>query len=156
MEIQLLPFDKPSASQYLDLLNSKAVQKHMPLSEDHYSLEWVEQWIRSKSHTWPDPESGPWSVWINDEFAGWAGIEPFDEACSLGVVLLQQFWGSGKAVLQAVCEKIRTQFPNVTELQIELPLSRGSDRYASRLGLERIGEIEIAGSRFLTYRLPLT
>lgn len=152
MEIELLSFEKPTIQQYFDLLNSPSVQRHMPLSAKSYSRTWVSNWIVSKSRTWPEKSSGPWSVWIEGEFAGWAGVEPSSGELSFGIVLLKSFWGSGARVIEFTLSRIRKEFPEHGSVLIELPISRRSDLYANRLGLQKIGIMELSGQQFVSYR----
>lgn len=155
MGIELLDFDKPTVSQYASLLNSASVQRHMPLSDPSYSDEWISNWIKGKSKTWENPNKGPWSVWVNGQFAGWAGVEPCGDELSFGIVLLQSFWGQGELVVHSAFEKIQSEFPHALSVIVELPLSRKSARYSDRLGLIPLGTVEIAGQEFANYRKNL-
>ena len=153
--VDLLHFAEAGVENYRDLLNSRAVQQHLPLSDSHYSDEWIAGWIERKAETWPNPAFGPWSVWVDGEFAGWAGVEPDGPNLSYGIVLLKKFWGFGSEVTQKAIGLIRESFPDADSMQIELPESRGSERFAKRLGLLFVGTIEMSGHKFMKYEFPL-
>lgn len=153
--IELLHFDRPTLEQYRNLLEDAAVNRYLPLASESYSDQWILDWISRKRMIWGNPELGPWSVWLNGEFAGWAGVEPDGEILSLGAVLHKHSWGNGRAILQAVCRKVSQLFPEAIELEVELPVARGSARFASRLGLVRVGEKDIQGFSFDAYRLNI-
>ena len=131
------------------------VFKTLPYVGGHYSDEWIAGWIERKAETWPNPAFGPWSVWVDGEFAGWAGVEPDGPNLSYGIVLLKKFWGFGSEVTQKAIGLIRESFPDADSMQIELPESRGSERFAKRLGLLFVGTIEMSGHKFMKYEFPL-
>jgi hypothetical protein len=94
-------------------------------------------------------------VWIAGSFAGWAGVEPSEKELSFGIVLLKSYWGQGARVAETAFAKIQSEFPEAQSVIVEFPASRKSERYAERLGLHKIGSVEIAGHQFVTFRKAL-
>lgn len=149
--LRLLSFDAASPAQFVKLLNDPFVRKHMPLSTI-VDEEWCAGWIEIKQRLWdPSGERGPWSVWVGDQFAGWAGIQPDEEFESgLALVLHKRYWGSGREVLKLVLEKAITQrTANLTV--IEFPHSRNAGLVLKKLGFEEVDEVEIHEVRFRRY-----
>ncbi|MBU6347580.1 MAG: GNAT family N-acetyltransferase [Actinomycetales bacterium] len=150
----LKPFSVPSIEEYRELICHPAVTRHMPLAQAEYSNEWIQEWIARKESTWPDKEYGPWSVWHNSTFVGWAGLEPEGEDLSVGIVLHKEYWGSGKVILKQVFTKMGRKIKG-KRVTVEFPKSRHSAVWASRLGLVEIEEIEVSGIVFVRYELSL-
>lgn len=151
---ELRQFSVATVDQYRELICHPAVTKHMPLAQKTYTNEWIRNWISSKESTWSDERLGPWSVWRDNEFAGWAGLEPEANDLSVGLVLHKKFWGNGQLILKLVFEKWQN-YINERRVTVEFPRSRQSKIWASKLGLMPIEEIEIDGVAFVRYELPL-
>lgn len=152
LQFELRSFSAASLEQYRELICDPAVTKHMPLAETAYSDDWIQNWIRSKENTWLEKDRGPWSVWGNQNFAGWVGLEPDDEFLSLGLVLHKKFWGSGEAILRLVFSRWHENL-NGRRVSVEFPASRKSELWATQLSLKSIGQVEISGVTFSRYEL---
>lgn len=150
--IELRPFGAAALQHYRALITDAAVTKHMPLAESAYSDEWIRNWIESKSSTWSDESFGPWSVWVAEKFAGWAGLEPDGDDLSLGIVLHKTYWGLGRDLVGQIMKRWPGDLSH-RRIVVEFPLSRKSGQWASRLPLTLIGEIEIEGQLFEKYEL---
>lgn len=152
--VTLRAFSEPTVEQYRALITDPKVTRHMPLARSEYSDEWIVNWINNKAHTWENPELGPWSVWLGDQFLGWAGVEPEPEGLSLGMVLHRRYWGLGREVFATMLPRIQAYFGE-SRLVIELPGSRSSEVFAARLGLLDAGEQILEGRAFKRYFLDL-
>lgn len=152
IRFELKNFSVPSIEQYRGLICNPSVTRHMPLAETSYTDEWIQGWIRAKENTWPESELGPWSVWADQNFVGWVGLEPDGDFLSLGLVLNKQFWGSGQAILRLVFDQWHDKL-NGRRIAVEFPASRRSALWATQLSLEPIGQVEISGVTFSRYEL---
>lgn len=150
----LKDFSAPSIEQYRELICDPDVTKHMPLAQPEYTDEWIQEWISTKESIWPNKELGPWSVWYENSFVGWSGLEPEAEDLSVGIVLHKKYWGSGEAVLKLVFAKWENHLKG-KRVTVEFPKSRDSSLWASKLGLRKIEEIEISNVIFVRYELSL-
>jgi hypothetical protein len=149
---ELLPFSKPSIDQYRALITDPRVAKHMPLAQPSYSDDWISEWVLNKSATWGNPSFGPWSVWRENEFLGWAGFEPDSEGLSVGIVLHPKHWGFGEEVLRLISIRATNLFPDKM-LILELPDSRRPEYFGRRFGLKKLGVATINGISFHRYQL---
>lgn len=124
--IELRDFAVASPSNYVDLLNDPWVRKHMPLSSE-VDEKWCEEWIKAKRTQWDESgELGPWSIWINEEFVGWGGLQPDDEYESgLALVISKRFSGQGQQVLVKILEKA-IELDMVRQMLVEFPLPQRS------------------------------
>ena len=149
---ELRQFSSATVEQYRELICDPAVTRHMPLAEPTYSDEWIRNWIDSKASTWLEPDLGPWSIWVDQEFVGWVGLEPDREFLSLGLVVHKKFWGSGHSIVRLMFERWFEKLDG-RRVVVEFPESRHSELWASQLDLKPMGHIEISGITFFRYEL---
>ena len=152
MKIDLNPLETASSNELLELLNDPKVTRHMPLAEIVDS-EWIESWKRSKSNLWPTPNHGPWAVYLDGRFAGWAGLQPDeDNSAELAVVLHTWAWGSGSEITQHVLERWRSFMPS-HKVFVYLPTSRKAGQIADRLGMTFDKRVELGQTTFERFEL---
>ena len=89
---------------------------------------------------------------IDQQFAGWGGLQHEDGDADLALVLHPDFWGSGKAIYLEIAERAFTKL-GLESITILLPPSRTRIKGIFRLGFQPDGEVEIEGVRFLRFRL---
>ena len=153
MHIELRPIVFANSEELLILLNDARVTKHMPLAET-VDLAWVDKWKAEKSASWDNPLKGPWSVTINGEFAGWAGIQPDEHlTAELALVLHHWAWGFGRSVVEIVLETWKTFPESNRKLFVYFPDSRKARDFADRIGIRYAGTSEISGLKFEKFEL---
>lgn len=146
----LLRFDSlllPSIEQWLELFNDKRVQKHMPLASDSVDAIWVENWVR---HKFDDSQNSPfkvYSVWLDENFAGWAAIQKDEEDYELAIVLNPTYWGAGLNVFQKLVKDFVDSKINQS-LYVYLPPTRNTKNITKKFKLKEIGFIEIHKVQF--------
>ena len=142
----------PSTNQWLDLFNNKKVRRHMPLASDFVDTEWVENWIRLKIESSENCPFKVQSVWINENFAGWAAIQKDDIDYEMAIVLNPTYWGVGINVFQRLIKDF--QESKIKEnLYVYLPISRNIKNIAKKFKVIDEGIIEIDGIQFTKLRL---
>lgn len=150
--LELRPLCEAAPADLIALMNDPRVLRHMPLSLGIFGPAECRAFLIAKERMWTDHGYGPWAIFIGRRFAGWGGLQPENGEPDLGLVLHPDFWGRGPAFAR---EFIRLAFGpmgfnSVTAL---LPPSRTRIRGLARLGFAQDGELEIAGRRFLRFRL---
>lgn len=152
MNLEFKRLSDIDTSHFIALHAHPAVRRHMPLSMENFGKAECEAWIAGKEKLWQDYGYGPWAFMIDDEFAGWGGLQPEAGEADLGLVLHPNYWGSGKAIYDAIIQRAFGDmgFESITVL---LPPSRTRVKALFRLGFKLDGELEIAGERFIRYRL---
>lgn len=124
----------------------------MPLAEP-VDTAWVDSWKEGKSQLWGDPERGPWGVFIEHQFAGWAGLQPDDgDSAELAVVLNVWAWRMGNQVANAALEKWLS-LGGTSTVYVYFPFSRPVDLIKKRFALEFVTEVEWEGTKFARLRL---
>ena len=119
----------------------------MPLADGRVSDEWINDWIDSKKSLSTNTPFDTYQIWINDEFCGWAGIQPDEDCFEMAVVLKPVFWGLGKVLANDLIQKYKDSNTD-RPLYIYLPYSRNVHLLSKRFKLALTGEIEISGIKF--------
>ena len=114
---------------------------------------WVIEWQANKSTLWETPVKGPWAVFLDNNFAGWAGLQPDgDGEVELAVVLHVWAWNQGASISRAAIARWR-ELDAESSINVYFPLSRPIDLLAEKLNLEKLGEFEFGASKFVKLRL---
>lgn len=134
------------------LMNDPRVRRHLPLSVNRFGADECAAFIEKKEAMWREHGYGPWAFYVDGRFAGWGGLQPENGEPDLGLVLVPEFWGSGRMIFEAILERAfgAMGFDSITVL---LPPSRTRVKGLFRLGFVRDGEVELKGERFLRFRL---
>jgi hypothetical protein len=139
-------------SDIIDLMNNSLVRRHMPLARGDFGPAECDEFVAAKERFWEEHGYGPWAFFIDGEFAGWGGLQPEGGEVDLGIVLHPKHWGVGKTLYKQIISLAfgRLGFKSVTVL---LPPTRTRVSGVLVLGFNPDGEVEIAGERFIRYRL---
>jgi RimJ/RimL family protein N-acetyltransferase len=153
VDIELRPLESAYTEELLNLLNDPRVTRHMPLAEP-VDRAWIDGWKAAKSALWPQPDMGPWAVYLDGRFAGWVGVQPDeDERNEFAIVLNVWAWGFGQEITQ---EAMRTwlAFGDSRPVVIYLPETRPLGLLQERFGFRLLGMQKIADSNFAIFELP--
>jgi hypothetical protein len=124
----------------------------MPLATSALSEADIREWIVSKERIWEEHGFGPWGIRIGGEFAGWGGLQPWDDEVEVALVLKPEFWGWGSPILERFFEQAFEQL-RLTHVLAAVPPTRGQGRGLLRLGFTFVGAANVEGREFLVYRL---
>jgi RimJ/RimL family protein N-acetyltransferase len=136
----------------IDLMNNPLVRRHMPLASGDFGATECDEFIAAKERLWEEHGYGPWAFVVDGEFVGWGGLQPEGGEVDLGLVLHPKHWGLGKTLYTEIISLAfgKLGFKSVTVL---LPPTRTRVSGILTLGFKPDGEVEIAGERFIRYRL---
>jgi hypothetical protein len=134
------------------LMNDPRVRRHLPLARGAFGPRECARFVAAKERLWAEHGYGPWAFVIGGEFAGWGGLQQEGDDVDLGLVLRPKYWGAGRALYERFVADAfdRLRAPSVVIL---LPPSRTRVSGVVQLGFRPDGEVEIAGERFVRYRL---
>jgi len=152
MNLEFKRLTEVDKSAIIALMNHPLVRREMPLTSEHFSEADCDHFIGSKEWLWAKFGYGPWAFVIDDQFAGWGGLQSENGDADLAVVLHPNYWGTGKAIYDEIIQRAFGEmgFESVTVL---FPPTRMRVRGLLRLGFQVDGELEIEGERFIRYRL---
>lgn len=144
-----------SSLAIIELMNQRAVRRHLPLARGHFGPSDCEKFVASKERMWEEYGYGPWAFVIDGEFIGWGGLQPDGNDVDVGLVLYQSHWGAGRVLYQRIIAYAFGEL-GIGSVTILLPPSRKRLSAVQRLGFCPDGEVTLDGERFLRYRLTAT
>jgi [ribosomal protein S5]-alanine N-acetyltransferase len=86
------------------------------------------------------------------EFAGWGGLQPWDDEVELALVLKPEFWGWGRPIFEGFVEHAFEHLA-LTEVMAAVPPTRGRGRGLLRLGFSFVRTAAVERQEFLVYQL---
>ena len=151
-KIKFVHLSKIEEKQIIDLMSNEAVGKHLPLLADGFSENNCRAFLKAKKNLWDEHGFGPWAFLINDEFAGWGGIQPENGEADFALVLHPKFWGWGRKIFNKVKDHSFNKM-NLSSITILLPPNRPNSKAVTRLGFIEDGDLTVEGKIFLRFRL---
>lgn len=152
MNLKFKRLTEVDPAHIVSLNNNPDVLRQMPLGSANFDLAKANEWARQKDAQWQQYGYGPWAFEIDQQFAGWGGLQYEEGDADLALVLHPKFWGSGKAIYQEIVKRAFTGL-GLSSITILLPPSRTRIKGILKLGFRPDGALDIQGTRFLRYRL---
>lgn len=137
----------------INLLTDSAVKRHMPLSSERFGDKEYIDFITAKEKIWQEYGFGPSGYFVEDQFIGWAGLQPDEgDDFEVAIVLDPRYWGYG---IQIYKELIKFAFDtlNLNSVTILFPPSRTRIKAILREGFIKENEVLFNDELFIRYRL---
>ncbi|MGH1360450.1 MAG: GNAT family N-acetyltransferase [Burkholderiaceae bacterium] len=150
-DIELTDLQTVQIDQLISLMNDQKVRKHLPLLDQNFSVASCREFLKSKEALWAQHGYGPWAFVIQNQFAGWGGLQPEHGEADFALVLHPKFWGWGRRIF----DKIKAQAfgpMNLQTITALLPTSRSNARAITRLGFVEQDQLTINQVDFTRYR----
>lgn len=139
----------------VELMNQRAVRRHLPLAQGHFGPSDCDRFVAAKERMWEEHGYGPWAFVLDDEFIGWGGLQPEGGDVDVALVLDPSHWGAGRVLYKRIIAYAFGELGN-DSVTILLPPSRKRRSAIQRLGFCPDGEVLLGQERFLRYRLTAT
>ncbi len=152
MKIAFRQLDEVNASEIIALMNNPLVRRHMPLAAGHFGETECAEFLAAKARLWMEEGYGPWALMVDDQFAGWGGLQAEMAEADIALVLHPAYWGLGRLFFKEIIKRAFGEmgFESVTAL---LPPTRTRVKAVLRLGFKREGVVTIGGHAFIRFRL---
>ena len=150
--IEYINMAECNADEFITLLNSEDVRKHL-MPHDQFNHESLASWIKQKNDCDALPGCRVRGILINQQLAGWCGIQDDELGYEIAIILARPFWGYGKRVFQSMRAWAK-EFGH-SELIIHLHESRPNYKYLSKLSKNKITKSKISGNTFNSYHIPV-
>ena len=148
MQLHFRHLSDVSTEDIIALNNNPDVLRQMPLGRPDFDESKCKAWVAQKEAQWALNGYGPWAFFVEDEFAGWGGLQHEDGDADLALVLHPDYWGLGRVIFDEI---VRRAFQDsITKL---LPPTRTRIKGVLRLGFVHDGDVDIDGTPFARYRL---
>ncbi len=152
MKLELVRLTSIDRSSIITLMNNPLVRRQMPLLKGDFSITECEQFIMAKEQLWQEHGYGPWAFLINQEFAGWGGLQAENGEADFALVLHPNYWGHGKFLFNTIVKKAFNEM-NLDSITILLPTTRTRVQAIFRLGFKEEKKLTLNNESFTQYRL---
>ena len=149
--IQYLKFTEINPADFLPLLNSERIRKHL-IKHELFTIETLAAWMNSKIEV--DSTSGckVRGIVYQGELAGWCGIQMEDKKYEIAIIIDDKFWGLGKQVFRDLMGWAK-EFGH-DEVSINFLDTRPEYKFLKKIA-SSVSTTELYGSKFICYQLPV-
>ncbi|MCO4780673.1 MAG: hypothetical protein KC471_09835 [Flavobacteriaceae bacterium] len=151
-EVKFVHLYEIEEKKIIDLMNNEMIGEHLPLLADGFSAKNCQTFLNSKRLLWDKYGFGPWAFLIENEFAGWGGLQPENGDADFALVLHPKFWGWGHHIFRKTKNYAFNKM-NLNSITILLPPNRLNSKAVTRFGFIEDGDLSIDGEIFLRFRL---
>ncbi len=117
---------------------------------DHVLLA---NWIKQKNACDALPGCRVRGIRIDQQLAGWCGIQDDELGYEIGIILAKPFWGYGKLIFETM--RVWAKEFGHSELIIHLHESRPNYKFLSKLSHNKITKSVILGHKFNSYHVQI-
>lgn len=150
--VAFVPFYQVNPNALMVVLNEDSLRTHLighPYFDEHSIKEWITEKIAVDSLQGCRIRA----VTVDDELAGWCGIQPDDEGYELAIVIGKNFWGHGITIFKHLLTWAREL--EHKEILFHLLETRREYRALNKLAT-RVYETRLLGRNFTTYVVPVS
>ncbi|WP_428398655.1 GNAT family N-acetyltransferase [Marinobacter salarius] len=152
MEISYRILGTSPTEEWLELLNSSLVRKHL-IQHPQFTVETLGDWLDSKATEDQRPGCRLREISCSGQLAGWCGIQFESGAFEAVLVLSPAYWGRGREVVSEIRKWANEMGHN--QLLAHFPHSRPQAKALTRLFGQPVGVSNIKEHVFVTYRIKI-
>jgi len=149
--ISYLKFNKINPGDFLPLLNSEKIRKHL-IEHELFTIETVAVWMSAKIEVDAMPGCRVRGVFCEGKLIGWCGIQLEDEKYEMAIIIDEKHWGLGKKVFQDMMHWAKELEHH--EVYIHFLHTRPDYKFLKKVAKD-VYESEMFGSKFTTYQLTV-
>jgi hypothetical protein len=149
--VEYLEFNKIDKNEFLPLLNSKRIRKHL-IKHELFTIDTLTTWMHTKLEV--DATSGckVRGIVVDGELAGWCGIQLEDDKYELAIIIDKKFWGLGKKVFKDMMRWAKELEHKV--VYIHFLHTRPEYKFLKKIA-SAVYKTELFDSTFTTYQLSV-
>lgn len=152
MKIEFTRLTEIDKTSIIELMNNPLVRRQMPLLTYQFDENICDKFIAAKEKLWTEYGYGPWAFIVDDQFAGWGGLQPENGEVDLAIVLHPNYWGIGKLIYGEIMKKAFSDMA-MESVTVLFPPSRTRINGLLRLGFKEDGELKVGNIQFIRYRI---
>ena len=149
--IKYVSFHEIEPAEFLPLLNKQSIRAHL-IDHELFDANSVRKWIQSKLEVDLTEGCRVRAVVVDEQLAGWCGIQTVEGKYEIAIVIDDRFWGLGKKVFREVliwAKELRHK-----TIYVHFLHTRPVYKFLRNLS-RNVTESEIMGRKFTTYELEL-
>lgn len=149
--ITFVDFSHINTKDLLPIVNKDSLRKHL-IDHEKFTTTSLQEWINEKLAIDACKGCRIRAIYINDNLAGWCGIQPDQKGFELAIVISQQFWGAGILIFKTLMLWAKELGHN--EVLFHLLDSRPEYKSLKRMAT-KVHKTELLGRCFTTYTIAV-
>ncbi|MFV1997776.1 MAG: GNAT family N-acetyltransferase [Acidiferrobacterales bacterium] len=149
--VDYLRFDEITASDFLPLLNSQKIRKHL-VEHELFTIDTLTTWMNSKIEVNTVSGCRVRAILCEGELAGWCGIQLEEEKYEIAIVIDDKYWGLGKQVFNDMM--VWAKELDHDEIFIHFLHTRPEYKFLKKIA-KNVYEADLPGRKFTTYQLTV-
>jgi GNAT superfamily N-acetyltransferase len=149
--IEYRPLDEVDPEKLVTLLNKKKVREHL-IEHAPFTVDSVERWVRQKIEESSSDGCKVRAILVDDQPAGWCGIQLDEKGYEIAIVVDEIHWGLGRKIFRDVMGCARDL--GHREIFIHLLYTRPEYRFLRKMA-KNVYTSERLDHRFTTYELAV-
>lgn len=147
--INYLTFNEVQPKDFLPLLNSQKIRKHL-IAHELFTVETLAQWMHSKIEVDNTQGCKVRAIIYKDELVGWCGIQLEEGKYEIAIIIDDKVWGLGKKVFQDMMGWAKELGHH--EIFIHFLHTRPEYKFLTKIA-KNVHKTEFFGSMFTVYEL---
>lgn len=149
--VEYKKFDTINPSDFLSLLNSKKIRKHL-IEHELFTIDTLTAWMKNKKQVNATSGCKVRGIICEGELAGWCGIQFEEGKYELAIIIDDKFWGLGKRVFKDMMSWAKELEHG--EVYIHFLHTRPEYKFLKKIS-KNVYEADFFGSKFTTYQLTV-
>ncbi|WP_261845167.1 GNAT family N-acetyltransferase [Aliamphritea ceti] len=149
--LEYVKLDQVKPAEFLPLLNKQTTREHL-IDHASFDIHKVKEWMQCKTDIDSSQGCKVRAILVNQQLAGWCGIQLEEGKYEIAVVVDDKYWGIGKQVFREVMSWAK-ELGHATVF-IHLLHTRPQYKFLRKMS-KNVYENELLGSRFTTYELEV-
>ncbi|MEZ5529473.1 MAG: N-acetyltransferase [Porticoccaceae bacterium] len=149
--IEYVKLDCIEPTAFLAMLNKQKIREHL-IEHDFFDLATVTVWLDTKIAIDNSPGCRVRAVLVNNQLAGWCGIQPDGNRHELAVVLDDAHWGLGRKLFREMMHWAKELGHG--SVFIHLLHTRPEYRFLQKIAKNSYKN-KLLGNQFTTYELAV-
>jgi GNAT superfamily N-acetyltransferase len=149
--IVYVKLNKVNPVELIPLLNKHKIREHL-IEHEMFDKSTVKNWLDSKIKVDSSQGCKVRAIIINNQLAGWCGIQLEDKKYEIAVVIDEDYWGLGRKIFRDIMSWAKDLGHKT--IYIHLLHTRPEYKYLRKIS-KNVYESELLGSKFTTYELAV-
>ena len=150
-DVQFKLLSNVDLNALLIILNKTKIRTHL-VEHDHFDMHSLSEWVDEKVRIDQLPGCCIRAVIVEQNLAGWCGIQPDKEGYELAIVLDDQYWGAGLQIFKNLMQWAKEY--GHTSVLIHLLETRKKYKFLESIAT-KIKCTPMLGNNFITYELAV-
>jgi RimJ/RimL family protein N-acetyltransferase len=150
-QIQYIDFDQGSLDELLTIVNEDSLRTHL-IDHPYFDRASLAHWMDEKAQTDHLPGCRVKIIKVDDQIAGWCGIQPDEQGYELAIVLGKAYWGIGISVFKEMLKWSKAL--GHTEVVFHLLESRPQYKALQKMST-KVVQTQLLGRQFTTYTVSV-